>query len=72
MKMSENEVRLTGYNFIIVYDGVEYNISADVCLDVMTHPDSIIPNPFNHNHTPMEIKEYVEETFMNGLAIGLN
>ena len=70
--MIKNEVRLTGYTFSVIYEGVEYEISADVCLEPFTHPGSITPNPFDHDHTPMEIKDYVEATFMNGLAIGLD
>lgn len=67
----KNEVRLSGYNFIIQYGGVEYEVSTDVCLEVYLFDGSITPNPEDNNHTPMEIKEFVEQTFWDGKAIGL-
>lgn len=67
----KNEVRLTGYSFTIQYKNVEYQINTDVCLEVYVFDGSIIPNPKDNNHTPMEIKEFVEQTFWDGKAIGL-
>ncbi len=67
----ENEVRLTGYKFNIHYNGVEYDVQTDVCLEVLLFDGSITPNPCDNNHTPMEIKEFVEQTFWDGGAIGL-
>lgn len=68
----ENEVRLSGYNFSIKYDGVEYEISTDVCLKVYLFDGSITPEPEDNNHTPIEIKEFVEQMFWEGKAIGLD
>lgn len=70
--MAENEVRLTGYSFSIIYDDVEYEISTDVCLEPYIFEGSIEPSPEDNNHTPMEIKDFVEQTFMDGKAIGLD
>ena len=68
----KNEVRLIGYNFLILYEGVEYAVSTDVCLSVHLYDGSIEPDPYDAGHTPMEIKEFVEDEFMNGRAIGLD
>ena len=68
----KNEVRLTGYKFTIRYKDIEYEISTDVCLEVYLFNGSITPNPKENNHTPMEIKEFVEHEFWKGKAIGLD
>lgn len=70
--MKKDVVRLSGYNFSIIYKGVEYELSSDVCLKVMLYDGSIKPNPEDAGHTPMEIKEFVEQTFWEGKAIGLD
>ena len=68
----KNEVRLTGYNFTIQYNNIEYEISTDVWLKVYLFDGSIIPNPEENNHTPIEIKEFVEQEFWEGKAIGFD
>ena len=68
----KNEVRLAGYRFTVQYKGVEYEIITDVCLDVFLFDGSIIPNPVENNHTPMEIKEFVEQEFLKGKVIGFD
>jgi len=67
----ENEVRLSGYNFIVTYKDVEYELRTDVCLEPYIFEGSIKPNPEDAGHTPMEIKEFVEQVFLKGKAIGL-
>jgi hypothetical protein len=68
----KNEVRLTGYNFTVVYKGVEYEITTDVCFKVHLFPGSINPDPYENNHTPIEIVEFVEQTFFEGNTIGID
>lgn len=68
----KNEVRLSGYNFTIYYENVEYEIITDVCLEVYLFDGSIKPDPVVNKHTPMEIKEFVEKMFSEGKAIGLD
>ena len=70
--MKNNQVRLSGYNFMIIYNGIEYEISTDVCLDIYLFDGSITPDPSENSHTYIEIKDFVEEQFSNGNAIGLD
>ena len=72
MTKMKNEVRLSGYNFMIKYEGIESDVSTDACLKFMLYDGSITPDPFDNNHTPRDIKEFVEQMFWEGKAIGLD
>ena len=68
----ENEINLTGHCFSIVYEGVEYEVSTDVCYEVMLFDGSITPSPSDNGHTPMEISNFVESAIASGGVIGLD